>query len=121
MENSGAERRKHARLDLALVVSYKVTGEVPQPTDLREGLSGDISLGGIRLMTPSPLKNGTVLELDIVLMKGKTIAAEGEVVWQNKISQTSYETGVVIKNMPNADKKVFMEFVFDQMAKVVSG
>ncbi|MFA4974548.1 MAG: PilZ domain-containing protein [bacterium] len=121
---TGAERRKFARLDLALTVSYRVIGAVGgHPADPREAVSSDISLGGIRLMTPGPLENGTMLALEILLGEdeGNPIKAEGEVMWQNKISATSYETGVMIRNMPNDDKSRFMQFVFDQMSKVVTG
>jgi c-di-GMP-binding flagellar brake protein YcgR len=122
MEKSGSERRKFARLDLALSVSYRVSGQVGQPVDLREAISSDISLGGLRLMTPTVLENGTLLDLEIYLgEEGEiTVGATGEVMWQNKMSSTSYETGVMIKGMPNDDKSRFMEFVFDQMAKVVT-
>lgn len=122
MERSQLERRKYARLDLALTVSYRVVGHASNlPADPREAISSDISLGGLRLMTPSPLPNGTVLDLEVLLGEDERhpISAEGEVVWQSKISDTSYETGVMIRGMPVADKKRFMEFVFDQMAKVV--
>jgi c-di-GMP-binding flagellar brake protein YcgR len=122
MVEKGAERRKYARLDLALTVSYKVSGQAGgNPMDPREAVSSDVSLGGLRLMTPTKLENGTMLDLEIILGEaGKPINAEGEVMWQNKISETSYETGVMIKRMPDADKSEFMKFVFDQMSKVVS-
>jgi len=117
-----AERRKYARLDLALTVSYKVAGQSGgHPMDPREAVSSDVSLGGLRLMTPTRLENGTMLDLEIMLgEEGKPISAQGEVMWQNKISETSYETGVMIKKMPDSDKSEFMKFVFDQMSKVVS-
>lgn len=117
------ERRKFARLDLALTVSYKVMGQSSAHSlDPREAFASDISLGGLRLMTPTRLVNGTLLDLEILLGEEATdpINAEGEVVWQNRLSETSYETGVQIKGMPAIDKKRFMEFVFDQMAKVVA-
>ncbi len=122
-ERKGAERRKFARLDLALTVSYRVSGQSgTQPSDPREAISSDISMGGLRLMTPTALENGTLLDLEILLGddESKPVRAEAEVVWQNKISNTSYETGVMIKSMPDEDKSHFMKFVFDQMAKVVS-
>ncbi len=123
MADKGAERRKFARLDLALTVSYRVSGQsTPNNIDPREAVSSDVSLGGLRLMTPSALENGTMLDLEILLGEDEDypISAEGEVVWQTKISNTSYETGVQIRGMPSADKQRFMEFVFDQMSKVVS-
>ncbi|MBT3181991.1 MAG: PilZ domain-containing protein [Deltaproteobacteria bacterium] len=119
----GVERRKFARLDLALTISYKVLGHSSEHSvDPREGISSDISVGGIRLMTPTKLENGTMLELEIILGEDQKqlVHAEGEVMWQNKISSTSYETGVQIKGMPSDDKSKFMQFVFDQMAKVVT-
>jgi c-di-GMP-binding flagellar brake protein YcgR len=120
---TGAERRKFARLDLALTVSYAVIDPAGQPIDPREALSSDISAGGLRLMTPTPLENGATLDLNIFLAEDeeRPIRARGEVVWQTKISNTSFETGVVIKGMPDEDKKRFMSFVFDQLSKVVTG
>ena len=123
MPNNGVERRKFARLDLALTVSYRVSGQSGgQPADPRDAVSSDVSLGGLRLMAPTKLENGTMLDLEILLgdQEENPIHATGEVVWQNKITDTSFETGVMIKGMPAEDKGRFMEFVFDQMAKVVT-
>lgn len=122
MEAGNIERRKYARLDLALTVSYKVVGHSSfQPADPRQAVSADISLGGLRLMTPARLENGTLLDLEILLGEDEAhpINADGEVIWQNKLSDVSFETGVMIKGMPAADKRRFMEFVFDQMAKLM--
>lgn len=121
---TGAERRKFARLDLALNISYRVIGQSSgEPVDPRETISSDVSMGGVRLMTPAPLENGTMLELEMFLGDDDDslpVTAHGEVVWQSKISKTSFETGVMIKTMPDNDKSRFMQFVFDQMSKVVS-
>ncbi|OGQ22654.1 MAG: hypothetical protein A3I05_03765 [Deltaproteobacteria bacterium RIFCSPLOWO2_02_FULL_44_10] len=120
---TGAERRKYARLDLALGIGYRVIGKARDTNDDDPiaAMSSDISLGGLRLMTPAPLDNGTMLEIEIELKEGEPpIRAEAEVMWQTKISNISYETGVMIKEMPNSDKSRFMSFVFDQMAKMVT-
>lgn len=117
------ERRKFARLDLALTVSYRVADQVEGLDDeTLEVTSSDISLGGLRLMTPSPLGNGTKLDLEIFLPDEEEdpIKAQGQVVWQSKISPTSFETGVVINGIDDEGKTRFMQFVFDQMAKIVS-
>ena len=73
-------------------------------------------------MTPTPLKNSTLLDLNIILPDDEEnpIEATGKVIWQTKISSTSYETGVMINGINNSDKKRFMEFVFDQMSKIVT-
>ncbi len=119
----GQERRKYARLDLALTISYRETGEhVGKMQNLREALSSDISEGGFRLMTPGKLSNGTLLQLGIILGDDDNdqISATGEVVWQSKVSDNSFETGVMIKEMPNEDKSRFMQYVFDQMSRVLT-
>ena len=49
-------------------------------------------MGGLRLMAPTKMENGTILDLEILLGEDENhpIHAEGEVMWQNKISNTSY-------------------------------
>ncbi len=119
---SDKDKRKFARLDIALSVSYAIKNNEGELSDLAEALSSDISAGGLRLMTPSPVKSGTLIDLEITINGREdidTIYASGEVVWQNKLSNTSYETGTIIKYMSQEDKQKFMAFVFDQMARVV--
>lgn len=115
------ERRNYARLDIALTVSYAIESQGGRLSDYAEAVSSDISAGGLRLMTPGPLATGSRLDLEIYLgdEAAKKINAKGEVVWQNKISPTSFETGVLINQMDNDSKKKFMEFVFDQMSRLV--
>lgn len=115
------DQRKYARLDIALSVSYAVQGENGECSELAEAISSDVSAGGLRLMTPGPIKSGSMIDLEINIhgREADTIHANGEVVWQNKLSATSYETGAVIKYMEEQDKQKFLSFVFDQMARIV--
>ncbi len=115
------EQRKHARLDIALAVSYAIQREGGEASEMAETLSSDISASGIRLMTPVPLDNGSLLSLEINLpnVESPPICAKGEVVWQSKISEYSYETGTVIKHMDEQDKMRLMGFVFDQLSRLV--
>lgn len=116
-----SNRRKFARLDIALSVTYAVEGSTGETSEYAEAISSDISAGGLRLMAPTPLENGARLDLEIFIgaEEAPPIHAKGEVVWQNKISDISFETGVVINQMDNDAKKRFMAFVFDQMSKFV--
>ncbi|MDO8461760.1 MAG: PilZ domain-containing protein [Deltaproteobacteria bacterium] len=115
------ERRKYARLDIAINVSYAVVSNSGEVSDYADALSSDISAGGLRLMTPGALQNGAALDLEIFTPESEDhpIHASGEVVWQNKISETSYETGAIIRHMEEKDKKKFLGFVFDQMSRFV--
>lgn len=115
------EQRKFARLDIALSVSYAIRDQNGELSEIAEAQSSDISAGGLRLMTPTPLNNGDIIDLEISIHgeEGEPIHAHGEVVWQNKLANHSYETGTVIKYMKDEDKQRFLGFVFDQMARVV--
>jgi c-di-GMP-binding flagellar brake protein YcgR len=115
------EHRKHARLDMALAVSYAIQRSSDGASEMAETMSSDISASGIRLMTPSALENGSLLHLEIRLSgdDAEPIRAQGEVVWQNRLSDHSYETGTVIRHMEEQDKMRFMGFVFDQLSRLV--
>ncbi len=115
------ERRKHARLDIALSVNYVVHDANGEVTEIAEAMSSDISASGIRLMTTAPLDNGATLDLEITIegQGGQPVCASCEVVWQNQISDTSYEIGAVIRYIEEDDKRRFLEFVFNQMSQLV--
>ncbi len=115
------ERRKHARLDIALSVSYTVKDSSGEITEIAEAMSSDISATGIRLMTPTPLENGDTLDLEITIegKDGDPVCASCEVVWQQQISDHSYEVGAIIRHIEEDDKRRFLEFVFNQMSQLV--
>jgi c-di-GMP-binding flagellar brake protein YcgR len=125
--SSSKDLRRHARLDIALSVNYAIQQSAGEISEMAETLSSDISASGLRLMTVAPLENGSILNLEITLPEdwpnasepAEPIKAQGEVVWQNKISDYSYETGAVIKHMDENDKKCLMSFVFDQLSRLV--
>lgn len=121
MTPQGKEKRRHARLDIALSVSYAVQQDGGEISEMAETLSSDISASGIRLMTSVALEKGSILSLEISIQEEGVapIRAQGEVVWQQKIAEHSYETGTVIKHMEESDKARMMSFVFDQMSRLV--
>ena len=115
------DRRKYARLDIALTVSYAMESSSGKISEYAEAVSSDISAGGLRLMTPTALEVGAHLDLEIFLGEDpeNKIHSKGEVMWQTKISNTSYETGVFLSHMDIDDKKKLLGFVFDQMSRLV--
>lgn len=124
MEVSGetaAERRRYARLDIALTVDYVVRDAAGKITERATAQSSDVSAAGIRLMTPTRLRNGAWLDLEITIegREGEPVRASGEVVWQHQLSDHSFETGAVIRYMDEDDKRRFFDFVFSQMAELV--
>lgn len=79
--------------------------------------SMNISLGGIRLIMPELLDKGTRLDLKISLIgeEKKPIRINGQVMWQKRISNHSYDTGIQIEELPDEEKERFTKFVFRQM------
>ncbi len=118
---SPIERRRYARLDIALSVNYVVRDESGEVTEMAEAMSSDISATGIRLMTPTPLDNGATLDLEITIegQDSEPVMASCEVVWQNQISDSSYEVGAIIRYIEEDDKKRFLDFVFRQLSQLV--
>lgn len=114
-------KRRFARLDIALSVNYLVRNENGEPSEMAEAMSSDISAGGFRLMTPRALRVGSTLDLEVSIEgdRSEPIQVVGEVVWQNYVSDASYETGIVIRHMLDKDKQRFMSFVFDQMSRLM--
>ncbi len=106
---------------MALTVTYRAVSDGGELSEAADAMSSDISASGLRLMTPTKLQSGATLDLEIFLGAddSNVIAATGEVAWQSKVSGTSFETGVVIRYMQESDKKKFMQFVFDQMARAI--
>lgn len=117
------DQRKYARLDIALSVSYSLRNAGGTVSEIADAMASDISAGGLRLMTADPLRAGDIIDLEITItgQDGAPIQASGEVVWQNQITERSFEIGAVIKYMDDANKRRFMAFVFDQMSRVVGG
>ncbi|MBI2981944.1 MAG: PilZ domain-containing protein [Deltaproteobacteria bacterium] len=116
------EQRRHARLDIALSVNYVIQKPGGELSEIAESKSADVSAGGIRLMTPHLLERGTLLHLEIQLLDREDqepIRAQGEVVWQNQLSDHSFETGAIIREMDERDKHRFMDFIYNQMARLV--
>ncbi|MBI2082317.1 MAG: PilZ domain-containing protein [Deltaproteobacteria bacterium] len=116
------DQRRHARLDIALSVNYVIQKPGGDLSEIAESKSADISAGGIRLMTPHLLENGTLLNLEIQLLDEEDqepIRAQGEIVWQNKLSDHCFETGAIIRDMDEKDKERFMTFIYNQMSRLV--
>lgn len=93
------ERRMFERISLPIKLAYEV---LTRPKIVREGISKNISGGGICLSLNERLLPRTLLNMKIELGgKGDTITLKGEVVWNRKIEIVEkakpiiyYETGI---------------------------
>jgi c-di-GMP-binding flagellar brake protein YcgR len=73
------DRRQFPRLDCSLPFAYEIA-EQKRP----EGLTANVSLGGLLVNLPQPVEIGTVMELNMHLPSGEgdqMFKVRGEVVW----------------------------------------
>lgn len=91
-----AEMRRDSRKSYVTNVSYRVVVDEKATMPVKdEGLTQNISNGGLCLILNKELSSGAVLELkfDMPEENSNPIEARVKVVWQNKI-ETGYLTGV---------------------------
>ncbi len=100
MKQTGPERRRYIRVGISLLVSYNV---VDAPHEHKELIAKNISGGGMRLPLKEKLTVGTLLELQLGLLKEKErIQLEAKVIWVKPTPddrQYPYEAGIEFINI----------------------
>lgn len=104
MEEKQPERRRYFRVMLPLLVSYTV-GDVPPK---QEEYTKDISGGGMRIPIKEKLAVGTLLKVQLDLLKDqKVLELEAKVIWVNSVPDDydyPYEAGVEFINVSFEDR-----------------
>lgn len=78
---SGRERRQHVRLDKKIDVNYIIS---KKPLLKKDGMTVNISEGGMKLLLDEKLAKGTILDLELPLQGEKRMVIEGEVIWSDE-------------------------------------
>lgn len=110
------ERRKFPRLNLAVDIEYSL---LQKETSLKiEGLSKNISSGGICLIVYEKVKIGDSLSLMINLPEGeRPIQVQGIVKWigefiQSSDNKNSWDVGIEFVGINEADREKLSKYVF---------
>ncbi len=107
---SGPEKRKHPRLNVNFIVSYRVEGP-SSPFDLSQ--TKDVSQGGLLLTTNKKFDKGTILVMTILFpfveekMKLTGIVVDS----QEKVRDLIYETHIQFKEADESLLKEIGEFI----------
>jgi hypothetical protein len=112
---TGKERRQHVRFKKSLEISYVAR----KRQQLRSnGKTVDISIGGAKLLLDEKLSKGAILLIKMLLPDvGKTVEAEGEVVWSECLDQDVaggkgfFHAGVKFLAVKNPDDGYLLEYV----------
>jgi len=104
-EHKGPDRRKYFRVALPLLVSYTV---VDAPQEIKELYPKDISGSGMRIPLKENLGVGTLLKVELDLLKDeKKIQLDAKVIWASPVPddrQYPYEAGIEFINVDLADR-----------------
>ena len=85
------QRREWVRLDVRLPVRLERPGNPPEVLEVR---TLDISGGGLRLLSPRPLRPGELVRLQIAFPGGWEVRATGRVVRAEAVEREQHEAGV---------------------------
>jgi len=79
---SGKERRRHARFENKLEVSYTV---LKKSRLKNNGHTIDISEGGLKILIPEKFEKGEILAFTVIFPdNGRSANVEGEVIWSEE-------------------------------------
>lgn len=113
MKTSDTEKRKNKRSFCKLPIHYSPfgPGEVSSP---KEGLTKDISEGGLRFIVYKfiPVATNMVLNLKLSTLP-RILKAISKVVWIRKLpgGEERYEAGITFTDISNGDRREIKAFV----------
>ncbi len=107
VEGRTGERRKFKRFKANIIVLSKFIPGFRTVTR-------DISLGGMRIVLPAPLPQGSELELELDLdskFGRKTMKVKAKVVWVRQVAPRRYEAGLKFLNLSERKKDIMISFL----------
>jgi c-di-GMP-binding flagellar brake protein YcgR len=112
MNQKESERRRYIRVGMQISVSYVVFDEVRES---KVSIAKDISGGGMRLPLKEKLTVGTLLELQLELLKqNKTIVLEAKVVWIKPHPEDKdypYEAGIEFLGIGAVQRSMISNYI----------
>ncbi len=112
------ERRKMARLDIAIEVRYKVIGREHK---LQGGVTRNISAGGCLFIASEKLSVGTELEIEMMLgtSPAESLKIKGRIERLTRVGEEMYESGIAFKALKREDRRIFADYVFSKMYEMI--
>ncbi|MBP8600540.1 MAG: PilZ domain-containing protein [Candidatus Saccharicenans sp.] len=111
---SAMEKRREKRLDEENKVVLHVLAEDGQEKQSFYSFSRDLSVGGLRIMTDSPLPVKTKLKIEIALSESKkVISGLAEVRWVKSLFEDEvYEMGLEFIDLDPQSKVFLLEHIY---------
>lgn len=110
------EKRRFIRFDIALKVTYCIQKEIKIE---KTGITSDMGVGGIRLLTEEKLETGSRVDLKIFIPEALNPAhLIGIVLWSKESTgakNPSYIAGIEFGPIEEDNKNTFLKFLCDLM------
>lgn len=109
MADSVDERRDNKRLNIVIHVEYHMSSN----QKWMDGASGNVSTGGMCLLTKTYISPGSNLDLIFYIPEtSKVIEVSGEILWNEySVEKGYYCNGIKFLNIRDADKDLISKFI----------
>ena len=107
------EKRKFKRFDAYMSVRYK--SEQPKKV-VGISLSKDLSREGIKIASNEPIREGTLVDLEIDIPDDpKPVFTTGEIIWSRKVEgeEKNFEHGIKFLIMDPVDKFRVLDYAYN--------
>jgi len=116
------ERRKTARLDVAIKVHYLVKRQTADGFEaIKNAVTKDISLGGCLLLVAEDIQIGSELELEILLGEtdSEALRIKGRILRLNRQEHGLYEYGIAFDSISKETRRLFADYFFAKMYEMI--
>ncbi len=119
------QRREYFRFNCILPIKYRVVDEEDMMDDennttFHEGLTRDISGGGLGIITKNRQQLDDIIEFQLDLKDDSNITGYGKVV-RSRLSErdiTRFDTGILFSDISKIDREKIIQFIFKQQIKL---
>lgn len=115
------QKREFVRLPASLPVRFKVITETAEANgnnvaEIEEGVTIDISAGGLLFTTKAVLQGGQFLELELKLTERDSIYCKANVVrvFAKKHQSDDYKIAVIFEDISERQRDRIFKFIFDK-------
>ncbi len=118
------QRRQYYRFECSRQMDYRLhEGSDPGDTDVKytNGVTRDLSGGGLCFVTVPKLEMGKLLECELFLDTAKSVKFVGRIVRVSKLpseQKFDYEIGLLYEGIENRDREAIIKFIFEEQRKL---
>ena len=109
--SGSSEKRKYARLDLTLPLSFERQG--PVAVLKGKGTTKNLSAQGICFTCSDPLGVGEKIKIELLLPEGRAVSFQSRVKWVKTLNSKCDDVGIEISEISLEDQNRYLLFVCD--------